>query len=82
MNLLDIHHDETSTFERKKILKETFPDLAIDEALVDAFVKNAHHLKLIRGRKFGEFDKQQAELRTYLLRLTCHLVNQRLFFMP
>ncbi|KAI0084996.1 hypothetical protein BDY19DRAFT_968441 [Irpex rosettiformis] len=50
----------------KKILKEAFPDLSIDEGLVDAFVKNAHHLKLIRGRKFGDFDRQRTELQSGL----------------
>ncbi|KAI0682387.1 hypothetical protein BC835DRAFT_1424486 [Cytidiella melzeri] len=50
----------------KQILAETFPDLSIDEAVVDVFVKNAHHLKLIRGRQFGEFDKQKSEITSSL----------------
>ncbi|KAI0339352.1 hypothetical protein BDW22DRAFT_1431939 [Trametopsis cervina] len=67
----------------KQILSETFPDLAIDEAMVDAFVKNSHHLKLIRGRQFGDFDKQQSEIRSgleiYNKEVATHLALSALF---
>ena len=46
----------------KALLRETFPDVPVDDALVDAFVKNAHHIKLLRGRPFGAFDRDAAAL--------------------
>ncbi|PSR81319.1 hypothetical protein PHLCEN_2v6398 [Hermanssonia centrifuga] len=46
----------------KTILKKEFPDLSIDEAMVDAFVKNAHHIKVLRGRRWGTWDKDPASL--------------------
>lgn len=46
----------------KALLKKTHPELSLDEAVVDAFVKNAHHLRLLRGREFGVWEKDQAAL--------------------
>lgn len=48
----------------KEILKKTFPELVIDAAVVDAFIKNAHHIKLLRGKQFGAFDRDPAALGT------------------
>ncbi|EKM53152.1 uncharacterized protein PHACADRAFT_259339 [Phanerochaete carnosa HHB-10118-sp] len=50
----------------KEILKKNFPDLRIEDAVVDAFVKNAHHIKLLRGRQSGGFDKDKDALASAL----------------
>jgi len=34
----------------------------VDEAVVDLFVRNAHHLKLMRGTKWGQLDRNPAAL--------------------
>ena len=31
---------------------------------IDSFVKNAHHIKLLRGRRYGVFDESKEELGT------------------
>lgn len=38
------------------------PELAVDDDTVDGFVKNAHGLRLLRGKPFGALDKDQAAL--------------------
>ena len=48
----------------KQILLENFPELHLEEAMVDAFIKNAHHLKFLRGRKVGEWDRQNDDVGT------------------
>ncbi|KAI0788968.1 hypothetical protein BC629DRAFT_470320 [Irpex lacteus] len=50
----------------KTILRETYPSLTLDDALVDAFVRNAHHLKRLCGRRFGAFDGARGELQSGL----------------
>ncbi|KAJ3519917.1 hypothetical protein NM688_g9232 [Phlebia brevispora] len=50
----------------KELLKKNFPDIAIEEAMVDAFVKNAHHIKLLRGKRFGALDEDKAALASAL----------------
>lgn len=46
----------------KDLLTKTHPTLTIDEETVDAFVKNAHHIKLLRGRRHGAFEEDKAAL--------------------
>ncbi|KIP05877.1 hypothetical protein PHLGIDRAFT_482064 [Phlebiopsis gigantea 11061_1 CR5-6] len=50
----------------KELLRATHPDVSIDDALADAFVKNAHHIKLLRGRPFGAFARDAAALASAL----------------
>ena len=47
--------------EDKKIFRGLVR-VPVDEAVVDLFVRNAHHLKLMRGTKWGELDKNPAAL--------------------
>lgn len=54
----------------KALLKKTHPELSLDEAVVDAFVKNAHHLRLLRGREFGVWEKDQAALGAFRIPYT------------
>ena len=46
----------------KDLLRQTFPATAIAEDTIDAFVKNAHHVKLLRGRPYNAFDQDKAAL--------------------
>lgn len=59
-------------------MKENFPDFILDDATVDAFVKNAHHLKLLRGRRYGEWDDQRSEIGQHIA-ATCYYDNHILF---
>ena len=47
--------------EDKKIFRGLVR-VPVDEAVVDLFVRNAHHLKLTRGTKWGQLDKDPAAL--------------------
>jgi len=47
--------------EDKKIFRGLVR-VPVDEAVVDLFVRNAHHLKLMRGTKWGQLDKNPAAL--------------------
>ena len=40
----------------KAILEEQGGGKGVDEALLDSFVKNAHRLKLLKGRKWGSLE--------------------------
>ncbi|KAJ3477723.1 hypothetical protein NLI96_g10270 [Meripilus lineatus] len=46
----------------KELLKVQYPDLQIDESLVDLFVKNAHHIKLLRGKRWGAWEEDRASV--------------------
>ncbi|KAF7792179.1 hypothetical protein EIP86_003210 [Pleurotus ostreatoroseus] len=50
----------------KDLLRKTFPAAAIAEDTIDAFVKNAHHVKLLRGRPYNAFDQDKAALASSL----------------
>ncbi|KAH9912229.1 uncharacterized protein B0H18DRAFT_1055149 [Fomitopsis serialis] len=52
----------------KELLKEGFPALApaIDDEDVDTFVKNAHHVRVLRGRRWGEWDADKEALASSL----------------
>ncbi|EMD36162.1 hypothetical protein CERSUDRAFT_84251 [Gelatoporia subvermispora B] len=48
----------------KGILSEIFPDIAaeVNEDELDAFLKNAHQLRLLRGRRWGEWAKDKSAI--------------------
>jgi amyloid beta precursor protein binding protein 1 len=48
--------------EEEKAIFKSFLTVPIDDALVDTFVKNAHGLKLLRGKKWGALDSDPAAL--------------------
>ncbi|CAA7262494.1 unnamed protein product [Cyclocybe aegerita] len=62
--------------EEKKIFK-SYLTVSVDDAMVDAFVKNSHALKLLRGKRWGSLDedpKALAELvETSSKQLSTHL---------
>ncbi|CAL1710740.1 unnamed protein product [Somion occarium] len=43
----------------KEILKAEYPDLTIDKAVVDSFVKHAHQIKVLRGKRFGSWEEDK-----------------------
>ena len=47
--------------EDKKIFRGLVR-VPVDEGVVDLFVRNSHHLKLMRGTKWGQLDKDPAAL--------------------
>jgi NEDD8-activating enzyme E1 regulatory subunit len=51
-----------SRAEEEKAVFKSFLTVPIDKALVDTFVKNAHGLKLLRGKKWGALDADPAAL--------------------
>jgi len=52
---------KTRAEEEKAILKG-FLTVPLDDTLVDSFVKNAHGLKILRGKKYGALDADPAAL--------------------
>ncbi|GBE84542.1 hypothetical protein SCP_0605210 [Sparassis crispa] len=44
-----------------EILKEKFPEIApdVDSEELDTFVKNAHHIRVLRGRRWGTWDEER-----------------------
>ncbi|KAG6817386.1 hypothetical protein H0H87_009573 [Tephrocybe sp. NHM501043] len=52
---------KTRAQEEKEHFK-SFLTVPIDDALVDSFVKNAHALKVLRGKKWGALDADSALL--------------------
>ena len=48
--------------EEEKALFKSFLAVPIDDTLVDTFVKNAHGLKLLRGKQWGALDSEPAAL--------------------
>ncbi|KAH8096834.1 hypothetical protein BXZ70DRAFT_1031826 [Cristinia sonorae] len=46
----------------KKILSETYPDKPVDDSMVDLFVKNTHHVKCLRGRKWGSWEEDKSAI--------------------
>lgn len=52
--------------EEEKAVFKSFLTVPIDDALVDTFVKNAHALKLLRGRKWGALDGDPIALGAYV----------------
>ena len=57
--------------EDKKIFRGLVR-VPVDEAIVDLFVRNAHHLRLMRGTKWGRLDKDPAALGRLDMGLTSH----------
>ncbi|THH17970.1 hypothetical protein EUX98_g9034 [Antrodiella citrinella] len=43
----------------KDILKKTYPDTPLDDSMVDLFVKNTHHVKVLRGRRWGVWEEDK-----------------------
>jgi len=48
--------------EEEKAVFKSFLTVPLDDALVDTFVKNAHGLKLLRGKKWGALDDDPTAL--------------------
>ena len=70
--LPDMRSDTTNYINLQKLYKAKAEEdkkifrglvrVRVDEAVVDLFVRNAHHLKLMRGTKWGQLDKDPAAL--------------------
>lgn len=70
--LPDMRADTTSYIHLQKLYKAKAEEdkkifrglvrVPVDEGVVDLFVRNAHHLKLMRGKKWGQLDKDPATL--------------------
>ncbi|RDB30881.1 NEDD8-activating enzyme E1 regulatory subunit [Hypsizygus marmoreus] len=52
---------KTRAEEEKKRFTELL-DVPLDDALVDTFVRNAHGLKLLKGKKWGALDRDPGDL--------------------
>lgn len=52
---------KTRAEEEKAIFKK-FLTVPLDDAIIDSFVKNAHGLKVLRGKKYGALDADPAAL--------------------
>ncbi|KAH9829038.1 uncharacterized protein C8Q71DRAFT_912070 [Rhodofomes roseus] len=52
----------------KELLQKGFPDLAptISDEEIDTFVKNAHHVRVLRGRRWSEWDADKEALASSL----------------
>jgi amyloid beta precursor protein binding protein 1 len=48
--------------EEEKAIFKSFLSLPLDDALIDSFVKNAHGLKVLRGKKYGALDAEPTAL--------------------
>ena len=65
--------------EEEKTLFKSYLTVPVDDATVDAFLKNAHALKLLRGKRWGALDKNPSALganflfehSTYFLTIKC-----------
>ena len=46
------------------MLREGFPEIApaVSDEEIDTFVKNAHHIRVLRGRRWGEWDADKEAL--------------------
>ena len=56
----------------------------VDDALVDLFVKNAHALQVLRGKRWGAFDQDKAALGTCIADSPTHVdwIRQRTLWPP
>ncbi|KZT64805.1 hypothetical protein DAEQUDRAFT_717458 [Daedalea quercina L-15889] len=68
---LQTAYKERAAFEKarfKELLKEGFPALAptIDGEEIDTFVKNAHHVRVLRGQRWSEWDADKEALASSL----------------
>ncbi|KAJ7100214.1 hypothetical protein B0H15DRAFT_819220 [Mycena belliarum] len=48
--------------EEEKALFKSFLSVPIEDSLIDSFVKNAHGLRVLRGKKYGSLDANPAAL--------------------
>lgn len=46
------------------MLRDGFPEIAqaVSDEEIDTFVKNAHHIRVLRGRRWGEWDADKEAL--------------------
>ena len=62
--------------EEEKVIFKSYLQVPVSEDMVDAFVKNSHALKLLKGKKWGALDADPQALGTFLygfrLFLTCN----------
>lgn len=58
--------------EEEKAIFKSFLKVDIDDASVDAFVKNAHALKFLRGKKWGALDADPSALGVYIQEFALH----------
>ncbi|KAF8874432.1 hypothetical protein BD779DRAFT_1566773 [Infundibulicybe gibba] len=50
--------------EEEKALFKSYLTVPIDDSIIDAFVKNAHGLKILRGKQWGALDSNPSALAT------------------
>jgi len=59
--------------EEEKALFKSFLEVPMDDATIDTFVKNAHGLKILRGKKWGMLDADPAALGAFILKfIACY----------
>ena len=92
--LPDMKSDTTNYIHLQKIYKAKAEEdkkifrglvrVPVDEGVVDLFVRNAHHLKSMRGTKWGKLDKDPAALGTSGLGVisSCSLIPFFLQLLP
>ncbi|TFK34707.1 hypothetical protein BDQ12DRAFT_689426 [Crucibulum laeve] len=58
---------KTRAEEEKSIFKSYLPaDVEVDESMLDAFVKNVHAVKVMRGKQWGAVDKEPKTLANFI----------------
>lgn len=50
----------------KELLASTYTDLSVDEGMVDSFIKNAHQIKVLRGKKYGALEADKDAVSAFL----------------
>lgn len=58
--------------EEEKSRFKSFLQVPIDDSIVDSFVKNAHGIKVLRGKKWGTLDSDPSALGEIFLLALCH----------
>ena len=52
--------------EEEKVLFKSFLKVPLDDTTIDTFVKNAHGLRVLRGKKWGTLDSDPAALGSFI----------------
>jgi amyloid beta precursor protein binding protein 1 len=55
--------------EEEKAIFKSYLQVPVPEDMVDAFVKNTHALKLLRGKRWGALDSDPQALGTFSISL-------------
>jgi amyloid beta precursor protein binding protein 1 len=61
--------------EEAKALFKSFLKVPLDDATIDTFVKNAHGLKVLRGKKWGTLDSDPAALGSFIFNVFSAVLN-------